>query len=381
VVNKMNKFYLRLLGASLIFLLITFLNTIYNFLNSYTIILFLLLFFLVIHHFIGYDKCNYRYQKDILIKVLIYSLVFYIITYIMGLYVGFNSTGYSLKFMAIIKNILPVLLIIPLEELIRYILVTKGSTYKRFIFLTVINFILLDITLLVNSYSYSFLQFILAILIPSIAKNILLTYIAYKVGYKPTITYRILFEIPVFILPIFPAFGLYLNSLVQFLFPIFLTYLIYQDFKKNKAEKKVAKPKSKIIPNIITVFLSIILFIIVGLTTRYFKYFTVTIGSNSMTPYINKGDVLIVKKLNNQELQDLKVKDVLVFNHDSIIIVHRIVKILEVNGERYFYTKGDNNNSEDGYPIKESDVIGETALKIPYAGNLTIQLNELINKK
>lgn len=377
----MNKFYLRLLGASLIFLLITFLNTIYNFLNNYTIILFLLLFFIVIYRFIGYEKCNYRYQKDLIIKVLIYSLIFYIITYLAGLYIGFYNTGYNLKFMSIVKNALPVLLIIPLEELIRYILVTKGSAYKRFIFLTLINLIMVDITLLANSYSYIFLQFVLAILIPSIAKNILLTYITYKVGYKPTIIYRMLFEIPVFILPIFPAFGLYLNSLIQFTFPLLLVYLIYLDFKKNKTEKKVAKPKSKIIPNIITAFLSIILFVIISLTTRYFKYFTVTIGSNSMVPYIKKGDVLIIKKLNDQELKDLKIKDILAFNHDGIIIVHRIVKILEVNGERYFYTKGDNNNSEDGYPIKESEVVGESIIAVPYAGTLTIQLNELVNKK
>lgn len=377
----MNKSYLRLLGASLIFLLITFLNTIYNFLNSYTIILFLLLFLVVIYHFVGYEKCNHRYQKDILIKILIYSFIFYIITYLIGLYIGFNQTGYSLRFLAIIKNVLPVLLTILLAELIRYIFVTKGRTYKSIIILTLINMVMIDITLLVNSYSYSILQFILAILIPSVAKNILLIYITYKVGYKIPIVYRLIFEIPVFFLPIFPAFGLYLNSLIQFLFPLILTYLVYRDFKKNKKEKLELKPKSQILPNIITVLLSIFLLIVIGLTTRYFKYYTVTIGSNSMAPIINKGDVLVVKKLNNKELATLKEKDILVFNHDNIIIVHRIVKILNVNDHLYFYTKGDNNNAEDGYPIKEQDVLGKMLIKIPYAGNLTIQLNELINKK
>jgi signal peptidase I len=341
----------------------------------------LLLFLIVIYYFIGYEKCNYRYQKDILIKILIYSFMFYIITYLIGIYIGFYQTGYSLKFIAIIKNILPVLLTIPLAELIRYIFVTKGSVYKSIIILTLINMVMIDITLLINSYSYSVLQFIITILIPSLAKNILLIYITYKVGYKIPIVYRLIFEIPVFILPIFPAFGLYLNSLIQFLFPLTLTYLIYQDFKKNKKEKVELRPKSRYLQNAVTVFLSILLFIVIGLTTRYFKYYTVTIGSNSMVPFIKKGDVLIVKKLNEKELETLKVKDILVFNHDNIIIVHRIIKILTVNDELYFYTKGDNNNAEDGYPIKEQDVLGKMLIKIPYAGNLTIQLNEMVNKK
>ena len=54
---------------------------------------------------------------------------------------------------------------------------------------------------------------------------------------------------------------------------------------------------------------------------------------------------------------------------------------MEVNGEKYFYTKGDNNNSDDGYPIRSEDAIGTIVMRIPYAGMLTVQIQELINKK
>lgn len=375
----MNKAYARLLISSMILLLITFFNATYNFFNSYTIILFLLLYLIFIYYFIGYEKNNKRYQKDILINIFIYCITYYILTYILGFFTGFNQTGYSLKFSSIIKNILPLVLMITITEIIRYIFITKGYVYKMVVLFLLINMVMLDITLLFNTYSYSILKFFLMIIIPSIAKNIFLTYVSYKVGFKPTIAYRFLFEIPVFILPIFPSFGLYIESLLGFLFPILIAFLIYNNFKKNDKKEIKAKEQKNLMYSSFMFISSLILALIVLLTSGILKYEAITIGSNSMLPYIKKGDVLIIKKLNTDEVKLLKEKDVLIFNHDGVIMVHRIVKILVVNGDKYFYTKGDNNNAPDGYPISLENVIGEPIVKIPYAGILTIEINEMTN--
>lgn len=376
----MKNSYIRLLISNTILLLITILNGFYNFFNSYTFILFLLIFLIFIYKFIGYERNNKRFQKDSIIQILIVSISFYIVTYLLGLFTGFNKTGYSLKFTAVFMHVFPIIITIPLIEIIRYILVNKSLFYKSISLLLVINFVMIDLTLLINSYSYGIIYFFLLLIIPSISKNILLMYLNYKIGYKPAILYRIIFETSVYILPIFPAFGLYLESIINFLFPLFFIYVINFIFFKNSREEIIAKKKNNYVHKIGIVLTTVVILIIVVLTTGYFKYFAVTIGSNSMVPKINKGDIVIVEKLNENEMKNIKKQDILVFRHDNIIIVHRVINIIEVSGINYYYTKGDNNATADGYPIDKSDIIGIYATKIPYLGQITVEISELINK-
>ncbi|NLC47835.1 MAG: signal peptidase I [Tenericutes bacterium] len=377
----MNNSYIRLLMLSILFFVIIIFNCVFNFFNSITFIIFLLSFAILSYYFVGFEKNKKRYQKDIIISIITFALIYYLITYILGIYVGFNRTGYIMQLVPIIKNILPVIIIIILGELIRYIFITKGSVYKSIIILTIINLILLDITLLIHSYSYGPFLFVFRIIVPSIGKNLFLTYATYKVGYNTTITYRILFELPHYLLPIFPTFGNYLDSLLEFLVPFLFIYIIYKKFDNISNKKVKVENKHKFIKIIIYTTSSVFLIIVIALTSGLFKYYVVTIGSNSMHPIIDVGDVVIVEKLNKEELNLLEVGDLLVFKHDNLVIIHRIVNILKVNEEKYYYTKGDNNKTQDGYPIKETDVIGRTIFKIKYIGYPTVEINKLIERK
>ena len=99
-----------------------------------------------------------------------------------------------------------------------------------------------------------------------------------------------------------------------------------------------------------------------------------------MSPKIEKGDIVILKKVKKSELKTINKGDVLVYNHDDKIIVHRVVEILNANGQTSFITKGDNNDTKDSWVIKEDEVIGTVKLKIKYLGMPTVALNELLNK-
>jgi len=254
----------------------------------------------------------------------------------------------------------------------------KGFNKKLIVILLIINTTLIDVTLLINSYSYGILSFILLVLVPSISKNILLTYIVYKVGYKPAIVYRLLFEIPLFILPIFPSFGIYIESLIKLSFPLLLIFILNKSFINTKNEEIIGKKKNTPFKNISVIVSLILLMSLILLTSGSIKYFAVTIGSESMVPTINKGDIAIVNK--GISTQEIKEKDILVFKHDNIIVIHRVIKILVVNGETFYYTKGDNNDTEDGYPIAESQVVGIYLFKIPFIGYPTVEFNELTKK-
>ena len=90
---------------------------------------------------------------------------------------------------------------------------------------------------------------------------------------------------------------------------------------------------------------------------------------------VKKGDIIVVEKIKNKK-EELKIGDVLVFQYNDTIIVHRIIKI--ENG--YFYTKGDANTDPDDYPIPEGDVLGKAVLRMPVVGKPIIWLNELLEK-
>ncbi|MCW1300858.1 MAG: signal peptidase I [Candidatus Nanoarchaeia archaeon] len=88
---------------------------------------------------------------------------------------------------------------------------------------------------------------------------------------------------------------------------------------------------------------------------------------------INRGDVVLVKKIRPEEL---KVGDVIVFNSPNGKIIHRVISI--ENGS--VTTKGDANPSPLGFEqhISAQQIIGKAYLRIPYLGYPRILLLMLL---
>ena len=89
-----------------------------------------------------------------------------------------------------------------------------------------------------------------------------------------------------------------------------------------------------------------------------FGYGAAMVLSGSMEPEFSKGDLIIVK-----ETEDFGLNDIVVFESDNSLVVHRIVGM----GENEIVTKGDANNVEDK-PITREDVLGKVLFWIPYLG-------------
>lgn len=136
------------------------------------------------------------------------------------------------------------------------------------------------------------------------------------------------------------------------------------------------KEISNRIKKIIFIFLVLIIYNIVLLyisyidkfdTPSFYIYKAYIISTESMYPAINKGDAIIIKKINED---DIKVGDVVTFKVDEEIITHRIVGIENNGKENVYITKGDNNNVTDDFVISFEDIEGKQILKIPYLGNI-----------
>ncbi|MDD6653350.1 MAG: signal peptidase I [Clostridium sp.] len=329
---------------------------------------------------LGYEKSRQLFTKDVLMTLIIYCILYYLIIYISGIWLGFLRSGYNLKLIGIIRNITPVLIIIFASEFLRYELIQKGKENKFLIILTCLLFVSIDSILV--SYLYDLhttsgiIKMLYATTIPLLSKNILLTYMSLKFGYKPPLVYRLFMEIPTFLLPIVPDIDIYMQTVINLLFPALIMYKLYTEFKKKKTNENIRNNNK--VEKILSIGLVIIIFLMISLTSGIFKFYVLAIGSESMEPRINKGDVVVVEKLNEKEIRKLKEGEVLVYKHNDMVIVHRIVRVKEYNGVIYFNTKGDNNSEEDSWTIDEALVIGKATLKIPYLGVPTVWLNEKV---
>lgn len=91
--------------------------------------------------------------------------------------------------------------------------------------------------------------------------------------------------------------------------------------------------------------------------------------SGSMEPEIMTGDIAIIKECQTNKL---KVGDIIAFRSGDAVITHRIIEIAKEKNETVFYTKGDNNNVEDKYPVYVDEVEGVFKYRIPQLGNFAM---------
>ncbi len=100
----------------------------------------------------------------------------------------------------------------------------------------------------------------------------------------------------------------------------------------------------------------------------------VVVTSESMVPALEVNDLLV---LQGRAPEDIAVNDIIVFHaswYAEAPIVHRVVSIEEVNGTYRYYTRGDNNPSQDfGYRTHE-DIVGVVVWRIPQVGGISIFL-------
>jgi signal peptidase I len=110
------------------------------------------------------------------------------------------------------------------------------------------------------------------------------------------------------------------------------------------------------------------------------RYPAAVINSNSMAPYIEKGDMVLSKGINKStDIREGTIEDqdgdVIIFNAKGLWddapdepIIHRVVGKWLSNDTWYFKTKGDANDFIDPVSIPKEKVLGVVKRVIPYVG-------------
>ena len=343
--------------GSLILILNIFVKTI---LNDYTIILFVVAMLALSYYMLGFEKSKKTDKKEIIRSVAIYSAAFLFLLYGLGIFIGYVHSPYSRNFWGMLKNILPITILIFSTELLRYNILKKSGNTKKMRFITVIFTTLIDMSIVARLYNIhtfeGFEEMLMVIVIPMGSKNIML------------------YE---YILPIQTDLNIYLRSVLTFLIPVGMEVIINNRFEKK--EKVDIRDENSLQNKILTAVSSIIMVIIIMLNSNAFRFATSAVGSGSMEPTIRVGDAILIDKFYQDHLDKLKVGDILVFRIEDSVYTHRIVDI-DIHGQTYqISTKGDKKgNVQDDWLVTNKDVVGVVKGRIPLIGYPTVWLNQLM---
>ncbi len=157
----------------------------------------------------------------------------------------------------------------------------------------------------------------------------------------------------------------------------------------NNMEKKKTKKHFKVGMLIKSILLVIVLciFMVAGIilfkantnpdaVPDVFGYKPMIVLSGSMETSIYAGDLVFVKVVDTSTLKE---NDVIAFrNEANTVTTHRIIDIVYEEGQKYFKTKGDNNNAEDANLVAMDDVEGVYSWRIPGLGNFLMFMQQPI---
>jgi len=116
------------------------------------------------------------------------------------------------------------------------------------------------------------------------------------------------------------------------------------------------------VTTVFVIFVSVFALFLAGTKLAGIKVFAVISGS--MEPTYRVGSLIYVKPVKYTEV---KVGDAITFVlSDETAATHRVVAISD--DHKYFTTKGDANDFEDGSPVYYENLIGIPVFTIPYLG-------------
>ena len=316
-------------------------------------------------------------SKQVLLLISVIGLLYSVFYYVSGLHFGFTKTGYGFKADIIFLHTVPIAIIIVCAELIRHVLcVQKDKFATAFAYLIALcSDLVICATIPAVTNMATFMDMVGMTLFPGIGANLLFNYLTVRYGFLPNIVYKALTVWVFYLIPYGSAISDSLLGFIDLILPIAIFMFIdaLYEHKRKYALGNVSRVR-RVLSAILSTVCLVIMLGTVMLISNQFKYGAYVIATPSMTGELNKGDTAIYEKLDDQPIKE---GQVIVFEKNKTVIVHRVVDIQTINGITRYYTKGDANEDLDAGYILRSDIIGLVDNKIPYIGYPTIWLRSL----
>jgi len=323
-----------------------------------------------------------RSKVDIIQSVLIVMIIYSMLYFSLGLFFGYERSPYSHGIIAIIKNLWSFVSIIAFQEFVRFQLVKLSPKNIANYGIITLIFIIADIDFWNFSSNFStnvdLFKYLSQTIIPLVVSNCLFTYLATVSGNVSSTLYRGIINLMIVLLPIFPSINWLIKAMMDIILVIIIAlYTNYIEVKSARILNRRQLKKESVVSYIPFVIVLVVVVCFVGGT---FKYQPIAVLSNSMLPEFARGDAVIIEKIDDKELKNLKKGDILYYSKEGKLIIHRIttVKYDAETNQIEVKTKGDNNNTEDNWIITNESILGTVKFMIPYLGYPSVLVSEML---
>lgn len=328
-----------------------------------------------------------RYRSTIRVSAVSCAVGWLMANIVAGFLFGFGQSPYDRSIRGILLNIGKVGTALVAREYIRSYLINyfcKDKNQKSLIWITVVMTAIqlninacLRLSSLKDVVLFSAEQFL-----PLLGQNILASYLCAYGGMTASLIYLGMLMLGKYSSPILPDINWFVTGIVGMSVPLISMSCVVNTYEKMSHQIKIGMESNKNILKEFILDFSCILFIwfVVGVFTIYPS----AIVTGSMKPLIDPGDVILIKKLKSQEeLEQLKVGEIIQFKSDNILVTHRIVDIRrnEKTNLKEFQTKGDNNSGVDIEWVEMKNIKGTLEGIIPKIGWPTIWVKDVRNKE
>lgn len=372
VVN--NKVYIFSLILTIWIFISCYLEYIFKYTNIINFIFYLTILIICIFLF----KKEYKrdiYKTTIFKDIVIFVLLYLIIYHMLGFVIGFKRSPLSFDIISIILNLSNFVLLRAILETIKYYLIKENNS-KLFLILITILFIIInvDITNILNllNKNTELFKFLSSTVVTEIMFSVVGTYIMKNSDLKSNLLLQLIPIIIIYTIPIAPNLDWYMYSVFHIIFLLIIYLYTKYEIEKTEQEDKIARNNIISLIPMLTIFISLILFVL-----GIFSYVPLGVLSNSMKPIFERGDVVVYHKI--KDIKSIELNDIICYQLDDIKVMHRVVKIENINDDLYFTTKGDNLKTNDALKVKEEQVIGIIKFRIPKFGYPSVWLYEFLN--
>ena len=315
-------------------------------------------------------------KNQVLMLMVVIALLYLMLYYLTGLRFGFYTTGYSFRMKVVLNYVLPISAIVVETEIIRRVVLAQARKAANVLtyFICVIAEVLVCSNLAGITSFNKMMDFVALSLFPALTSNLLYHYLSKRYGMLPNIVYRLIISLYTYIIPYKPAMPDSLLAFINLLLPLAIFLFVDMLFEKKK---RYALGKKSRFSFVFTVLAVAIMTSVILLISNQFRYGVLVIATESMTGELNKGDVALYEQYDDQLITE---GQVIVFESNGSMIIHRVVKIEKINGVLRYYTKGDANEDMDSGYITNSSIVGVIDYKLPYIGYPTIWVRDLFKR-
>ncbi len=321
-----------------------------------------------------YNPAGKLRLKSSLIQLAVIIGFFQIGVYVIGgLFSGFGKSPYSFTPLGIFTNLIFVGSMLIGMELSRAWLINRLGRHHTFLALAWVTLLytllcmpLAQVTgLRANIESVTFLN---SSFLPLLAENLLATFLAFLAGPLAAIAYRGTLQGFRWFSPILPDPTWVLKGLMGTIVPIIGLVAVQRFYSSRTRPSHARRAKGGSLTGwIIT---SVISVVIIWFAVGLFPVHPTLVGSGSMRPAMDVGDVVIVAQAPADVINQ---GDIIQFRkEEGVTVMHRVVEIQETEGAKFFITKGDANDEPDTDPVIPENVVGKVVFTIRKIGWVAI---------